>query len=94
MHVVREVANSEHRHSVTITRSIQCMHYRHMYARLQAATEALPAAGDKRKPGAHKLTHHTKSVIGVTVGVRVVDPGGVERSQGKAKRIVDLRPRG
>ena len=35
-----------------------------------------------------------KSVIGVTAGVRVVDPGAVERSQGKVKRVVDLRPKG
>ena len=40
------------------------------------------------------LAHHIKSVVGVTAGVRVVDPGAVERSQGKAKRVVDLRPKG
>ena len=58
--------------------------------------EARPgAAGDpQRTLGAQELAHHIKSVIGVTVGVRVVEPGGVERSQGKARRIVDLRPRG
>ena len=57
--------------------------------------EARPHAADEaqREMGAHELTHHVKSVIGVTVGVRVVDPGAVERSQGKAKRVVDLRPR-
>ena len=43
---------------------------------------------------AQELTHHVKSVIGVTIAVRVVDPGAVERSQGKAKRVVDLRPKG
>ena len=42
---------------------------------------------------AHELAHHVKSVVGVTVGVRVVDPGAVERFQGKPKRIVDLRPK-
>jgi phenylacetate-CoA ligase len=57
-------------------------------ARPHAASEA------EREMGAHELRHHIKSVVGVTAGVRVVDPGGVERSQGKAKRIVDLRPRG
>ena len=57
--------------------------------------EARPHASEEaeRELGAHELTHHLKSVIGVTVAVRVVDPGGVERSQGKAKRIVDLRPK-
>ena len=54
-------------------------------ARPQASGEA------ERERGARELAHHIKSVIGVTAGVRVLAPGGVERSQGKAKRIVDLR---
>jgi phenylacetate-CoA ligase len=29
----------------------------------------------------------------VTAAVRVVQPGGIERSLGKARRIVDNRPR-
>ena len=69
------------------------------HERMDAMTvvvEARPHAADEaqRELGAHELTHHIKSVIGVTAGVRVVDPGTVERSQGKAKRIVDLRPKG
>jgi phenylacetate-CoA ligase len=35
-----------------------------------------------------------KVFAGVTTRVRVVEPGTLERSQGKAKRIVDLRPKG
>ena len=66
--------------------------------RMDAVTvvvEARPYATEaaQREMGAHELTHHVKSVIGVSVGVRVVDPGAVERSQGKAKRVVDLRKR-
>jgi phenylacetate-CoA ligase len=34
-----------------------------------------------------------KRRIGVTAAVRVVEPGGIERSVGKARRIVDKRPR-
>ena len=48
----------------------------------------------EREMAAHALAHHVKSVVGVTVAVRVVDPGALERSQGKAKRVVDLRPKG
>jgi len=33
-----------------------------------------------------------KRTIGVTVGVDVTEPGSIERSVGKMKRIVDLRP--
>src|SRR5204862_3244799 len=39
------------------------------------------------------LAHHIKSMIGVTAEVRVVAPGGVERSLGKARRVVDKRPK-
>jgi phenylacetate-CoA ligase len=63
---------------------------------MTVVVEARPQAADdeQRAQGARELAHHVKSVIGVTVGVRVVEPGGVERSQGKARRIVDLRPKG
>jgi phenylacetate-CoA ligase len=35
--------------------------------------------------------HLIKVYVGVTTRVRVVEPGTIERSQGKAKRVVDLR---
>jgi phenylacetate-CoA ligase len=62
---------------------------------MTVVVEARPHAAEEaeREMGAHELTHHIKSVVGVTVAVRVVDPGAVERSQGKAKRVVDLRPK-
>ncbi|MEP6702090.1 MAG: AMP-binding protein, partial [Betaproteobacteria bacterium] len=41
---------------------------------------------------ARQLEHDIKSYIGVTATVELVAPGGVERSLGKAKRIVDKRP--
>jgi phenylacetate-CoA ligase len=37
--------------------------------------------------------HQIKSFVGVTTKVRVVEPGTLERSQGKAKRVLDLRPK-
>ncbi|MFO1363180.1 MAG: phenylacetate--CoA ligase PaaK [Burkholderiales bacterium] len=50
-----------------------------------------PAA--ERDAEAKQLAHHIKSYIGVSSDVKVVDPGKVERSQGKAKRVIDLRPK-
>jgi phenylacetate-CoA ligase len=35
--------------------------------------------------------HSIKAFVGVTTKVRVVEPGTLERSQGKAKRVLDLR---
>lgn len=40
-----------------------------------------------------RLAHLIKSLIGVTADVKVLGPGSVERSLGKAKRIVDKRPK-
>ena len=50
------------------------------------------AASTATRP-ASRLAHHIKSLIGVTAEVKVLPPGGVERSLGKAKRIVDKRPK-
>ncbi|MCS6778969.1 MAG: phenylacetate--CoA ligase [Geminicoccaceae bacterium] len=59
--------------------------------RVEAAPKA--AAHEARLILAERLAHHIKSVIGVSCTVEVVDPGAIERSIGKAKRIVDLRPK-
>jgi phenylacetate-CoA ligase len=40
-----------------------------------------------------KAEHLIKALVGVTAKARVVDPGAIERSQGKAKRVIDLRPK-
>jgi phenylacetate-CoA ligase len=42
---------------------------------------------------AHQAAHLIKSQVGVTAKVRAVAPGTIERSQGKAKRVIDKRPR-
>ncbi|WP_298815369.1 phenylacetate--CoA ligase PaaK [uncultured Roseibium sp.] len=56
--------------------------------------EALPgaASSDQRRASAKELGHHIKSVIGVSALIDVTEPGKVERSAGKAKRVVDNRP--
>ena len=51
------------------------------------------ATKGERLQYANEVQHHVKSYIGVTAEVRVVDPGGIERSVGKAKRVIDKRPR-
>ncbi|WP_455284361.1 phenylacetate--CoA ligase PaaK [Cupriavidus necator] len=40
-----------------------------------------------------RLVNEIKSYIGVTAGIEVLPEGGIERSVGKARRIVDQRPR-
>ncbi len=42
-------------------------------------------------PAAAELQHHVKSLVGVSARVEVRPVGGVARSEGKAKRVVDKR---
>src|SRR5260370_18540733 len=42
---------------------------------------------------ARKAEHLIKAFVGVTATVRVLEPGTIERSQGKAKRVIDRRPK-
>jgi len=56
--------------------------------------ERAPSAGSADGEAAgQRLAHLIKNLIGVTADVKVLPPGGVERSLGKAKRIVDKRPK-
>lgn len=57
--------------------------------------EASPAAAGReaRAALARRLAHGVKSALGITVEVRVGDPGSQPRSDGKARRVIDLRPR-
>ncbi len=47
---------------------------------------------DQHDALARQVAGMIKHRIGITAAVQVVDPGGVERSIGKARRIVDNRP--
>jgi phenylacetate-CoA ligase len=57
--------------------------------------ECLPETADAaaRTASARELAHHIKSLVGVSTRIEVHDPEGVARSEGKAKRVVDNRPR-
>ncbi len=57
----------------------------HVEATADHADDASRAAAGAR------LTAAVKGVIGISVGVQVADPGGVERSAGKARRVIDSR---
>ena len=57
--------------------------------------EARPEAADhaSRRAQSALLKAHIRNVVGIGVEVEVADPGGIERSMGKARRIVDKRPK-
>lgn len=62
-----------------------------MIVNVEATSDA--TSEDQRKNSAYELAHHIKSVIGVSSKIVVKDPGEVERSVGKAKRVDDKRKR-
>lgn len=52
------------------------------------------AATDAQAPGAdasRALAHHIKHMVGLSVNVHIAAPGSIERSMGKAKRVIDKR---
>ena len=58
---------------------------------LTVLVELAPGAADA--DSAAKLRHHIKSYIGVSADVKLVPISTIERSIGKAKRVIDKRPR-
>jgi phenylacetate-CoA ligase len=61
---------------------------------LTVVVESHEVLGDADKDAvAARLVTRIKERIGTTARVEVRDPGGIERSVGKARRVVDQRPR-
>ncbi len=58
---------------------------------LTVLVELAPGAADKHS--AASLGHEIKSRIGITADVKVVPISTIERSVGKAKRVIDKRPK-
>jgi phenylacetate-CoA ligase len=59
---------------------------------LTVLVEKVPGAPDRGS--AEKLRHNIKSLVGVTADVKIVPLSTIERSIGKAKRVIDKRPKG
>lgn len=53
----------------------------------------IPVAGGFTERQVPLITDFKPDIIGVTTTVRVVPAGTIERSQGKAKRVIDKRPK-
>jgi len=68
-------------------------HLDHLTVVVEWPAEGAGGAG-AREAAAHELMHHVKSSVGITIRVRVADPGGMDRSIGKARRVIDRRPKG
>src|SRR5690242_6063613 len=73
-------------------------HYQVEIARPRALDEmtvvverAMSAGGSDADAAGERLARRIKDLIGVSCAVRVLAPGAIERSLGKAKRVVDRR---
>jgi phenylacetate-CoA ligase len=53
----------------------------------------ISSASDAAQAAARQLQHDIKVYVGSSVVIELREAGGVERSVGKAKRVVDLRPK-
>ncbi|MCK5276243.1 MAG: phenylacetate--CoA ligase [Alphaproteobacteria bacterium] len=53
-----------------------------------------PLGGDESADASRRLAENVKAFTGVNADVRLIPEGGIERSMGKAKRVVDLRNKG
>jgi phenylacetate-CoA ligase len=62
---------------------------------MEIRTEIRPEADyqETRKAAADRLSQAIKDTIGITAQVNVLDPEGIERSLGKARRVIDRRPK-
>jgi phenylacetate-CoA ligase len=62
---------------------------------MRVLAEARPSHAEEVARGAlgQLLASHIRSAIGLGVEVVVTEPGKIERSAGKARRVVDLRPK-
>jgi len=78
-HYVLEVSREEHMDRLDVV--VELKQEAHALSRID------------REATAAKLQHDIKAYCGVSTHVRIADTGAVERSVGKAKRVIDKRPK-
>ncbi|MGB8241314.1 MAG: phenylacetate--CoA ligase, partial [Azonexus sp.] len=78
-HYVLEVSRDGHLDAMTVN--------------VELKPEQQFASGPEKEFVARDLQHHIKSYIGISAKINIVEVGGIERSIGKAKRVIDKRPK-
>jgi phenylacetate-CoA ligase len=66
-------------------------HMDELDVRVEAKPDVISEA--EREMAARELQHHVKALIGISTRVHVQSVGTIERSAGKARRVLDLRPK-
>ncbi|MDR2000519.1 MAG: phenylacetate--CoA ligase [Zoogloeaceae bacterium] len=62
-----------------------------MTVNVEMKPEFATATSVEREYVSHELAHHIKSYVGISTHIEVKAVGSIERSTGKAKRVLDLR---
>jgi phenylacetate-CoA ligase len=78
-HYLIEVGRDGHMDQVTV--------------KVELKAEHTNASASERQESVKELQHHIKSFIGISTRIDIVEAGGIERSVGKAKRVIDKRPK-
>jgi phenylacetate-CoA ligase len=61
---------------------------------VEMCAEFARSGQESRQAAVKSLEQNIKGYLGVSTTVMLALPGGIERSVGKAKRVVDKRPKG
>jgi phenylacetate-CoA ligase len=61
---------------------------------VEMCAEFAKSGHESHQAATKSLEQNIKGYLGVSTTVRLAQPGGIERSVGKAKRVVDKRPKG
>ena len=64
-----------------------------MEVQAELSPEAASFGAARREQIAHELAHAIKTHIGISAKITAVMPGAIERSVGKARRVMDRRPK-
>jgi phenylacetate-CoA ligase len=65
----------------------------HLIVKVESKKEVYDAGPQKRAEIESKIKNHIKSTMGVGVEVNLLEPKLLTRSEGKAKRVIDERPK-
>ena len=60
---------------------------------MEAKKEAYEAGDEKRSEVEAKIAGHIKEMMGIGVKINLVEPKTIARSEGKALRVIDERPK-
>ncbi len=68
-------------------------HLDQLKLKVEAKQDVYDAGRQKHDEVEHKIAHHIKGMLGISVTVEVTAPKTIARSEGKAVRVIDERPK-